>query len=178
MVEEEGEKFFKKIKIKEKNVILDFGCGQGTYTIPIAKVVGKEGKVYALDKDEYDLNELIQRAKLINLKNIETIKTSGELKIPIKDEFIDVVLLYDVLHDYYFSLSERKKLLREVCRVLKPNSLLSVYPKHMELEKIRKEIENANFYLEDKYFKTLIHENRYTDGYILNFRKTDKKIRG
>ncbi len=24
--------------------------------------------------------------------------------------------------------------------------------------------------------KTLIHENRYTDGYILNFRKADKKI--
>lgn len=28
----EGEKFFKKIKIKEKDVILDFGCGEGRYT--------------------------------------------------------------------------------------------------------------------------------------------------
>ena len=172
----EGEKFFKKIKIKERDIILDFGCGQGTYTIPAAKVVGKEGKVYALDRDENDLNRLIQRTKLMNLENIEIIKTSGELKIPIKDESMDVVLLYDVLHNYYFSLSERRQLLREVYRVLKSQALLSVYPKHMELEAITKEIENVNFYLEDKYFKTLIHENRYTEGYILNFRKADKKI--
>jgi ubiquinone/menaquinone biosynthesis C-methylase UbiE len=174
-LEEKGEKAFKKIGIKKGYVILDFGCGSGNYAIPAAKVVGKKGKVYALDKDETDLNKLMQRAKSVGLENIERIKTSGGLKIPLKDESVDVVLLYDVLHIYYFSSSEREQLLREVYRVLKPHSLLSVYPKHMGLEEIKRGIENVNFYLESKHFKTLIHDGRYTEGYILNFRKADKK---
>ncbi len=58
-----------------------------------------------------------------------------------------VVLLYDVLHSYYFSVNERRKLLREVYRVLKPNALLSVYPEHMELEEVKREIEEANFWI-------------------------------
>lgn len=172
---EKGQGVFKEIGIKKGYVILDFGCGSGNYTIPAAKVVGEEGKVYALDKDEYDLNKLMQRAKSMKLENIEVIKTSGELKIPLKDESLDGVLLYDVLHDYYFSLSERKKILKETYRILKSNALLSVHPMHMRLEEIKKEIENANFYLEGKYFKTLIHEDRYADEYILNFRKADKR---
>jgi len=56
-------------------------------------------------------------------------------------------------------------------KVLKPGGLLSVYPKHMELEEVKKEIKNENFYLKDKFFKTLIHESRYIKGYVLNFRK-------
>ena len=174
---EEGEKVFKDIGIKKGSIILDFGCGSGNYTIPVAKTVGKEGKIYALDKDRTDLSKLMQKAKLFGLENIEIIKTSGGLKIPLGNEYVDVVLLYDVLHIYYFSQGEREKLLKEVHRVLKPHSLLSVYPKHMELDEIKKEIEDANFYFENKYFKTLIHEDSYTDDYILNFRKADKRQR-
>jgi len=172
---EKGEIVFKEIGIKKGYIILDFGCGPGNYTIPVAKAIGKEGKTYALDKDETDLSKLTQRVKFFGLENIEKIKTSGELKIPLENESVDVVLLYDVLHIYYFSQGERKKLLKEVYRVLKPNTLLSVYPKHMELEEIKKEVEDANFYFENKYFKTLIHEDSYTDDYILNFRKADKR---
>jgi len=83
-----------------------------------------------------------------------------------------VVLLYDVLHSYYFSVNERRKLLREVYRVLKLNALLSVYPEHMELEEVKREIEEANFCFEVEYFKTIIHDGRYTHGHILNFRRS------
>jgi len=174
-LKEKGERVFKKIGIKKGYIILDFGCGSGNYTIPAAKAIGKEGKVYALDKDETDLNKLMQRAKSAGLENIERIKTSGELKIPLKDESVDMVLLYDVLHIYYFSQSERGQLLKEVYRVLKPHSLISVYPKHMGLEEIKKEIEDNDFYFESKYFETLVHDDGYTKGYILNFRKANKK---
>jgi len=168
---EEGEKVLKEVGIKEGHIILDFGCGAGTYSLPAAKIVGKKGQVFALDKSKSKLDELIRKAKSAGLDNIKTMETSGKLIIPLEDRFFDVVLLYDILHSYYFSLSERRKLLKEVHRTLKPEGLLSVYPEHMELEETKKEIEEANFHFEKKYFKILIHEDRYKNTYILSFRK-------
>ena len=68
-------------------------------------------------------------------------------------------------------MNERRKLLREVYRILRPNALLSVYPEHIELEEVKREIEEVNFYFEVEYLKIVIHDNRYTDAHILNFRK-------
>jgi len=119
-----------KAGIKRGKTILDFGCGSGTYTIPAAKIVGKEGIVYALDKDKKALDELLQKAESAGLENIKRIDTSGELKIPLADESVDIVLLYDVFHSYYFSqMADRRKLLEEVYRVSKRDALSSVWPK-------------------------------------------------
>ena len=74
-------------------------------------------------------------------------------------ESVDIVLLYDVFHSYYFSqVADRRKLLEEVYRVSKRDAISSVWPKHME-SKAKEEIENANFYLEREYFGTLIHDD-------------------
>jgi len=54
----EGLRFLEKIGVKPGQIVLDFGCGVGHYTIPAAKVVGKNGKVYGLDKDKNSLNKL------------------------------------------------------------------------------------------------------------------------
>jgi ubiquinone/menaquinone biosynthesis C-methylase UbiE len=161
-----------KACIKRGKTVLDFGCGSGTYTIPAAKIAGKEGKVYALDKDKKALAQLVQKAESAGLENIKRIDTSGDLKIPLKDESVDIVLLYDVFHSYYFSqMDDRRKLLEEVYRVSKRDALISVWPKHMESE-AEEEIESANFYLEREYSGTLIHDNEDIEkGKVLNFRK-------
>lgn len=170
-LKEDGEKVLKEIGVKEGQIVLDFGCGSGIFSLPAAKIIGKEGKIYALDKNKTELNELMRKAKSKELRNIKIVKTSGELKIPLGDESIDIVLLYDVLHSYYFSPDERRKLLREVYRLLKPNALLSVYLEHMKLGEVKRDIEEANFYFEVEYLKTIIHNGRYTQGHILNFKR-------
>lgn len=38
-------KTLQRIGIKSAQSVLDFGCGSGTYTIPVAKIVGEQGKV-------------------------------------------------------------------------------------------------------------------------------------
>ncbi len=161
-----------QIGIRKGQTVLDFGCGSGTYTIPAAKIVGEQGKVFALDRDRKALDELMQKAESARLKNIERIDTSRESKFGLADESIDVVLLFDVFHHYYFPDKDaRKRLLEEIYRVMKPSAFILVWPKHMESE-AKDEIKNANFYLEEEHSETLIHDNKDRErGQILNFRK-------
>lgn len=180
----EGEAFLKDIGIRKGQTILDFGCGVGHYTVPAAKVVGEEGKVYAIDKDRDALEQLMQTAESEGFKNVVPIKTSGELKINLANESVDVVILYDVLH--YMNVKERRKIYGEVYRILKSDGFFSIYPKHlesdgalwnlsgMELEDIIKEIKGKNFYFERKFYESLIHDDNYDKGYILNFKKERK----
>ena len=170
-LEQYAEKVLKEVGITKNQNILDFGCGSGYYTIPASQIVGNKGKVYALDKDRKCLNEVAKSAQSRKLKNIQIIATSGELKIPLEDESVDVVLLYDVIHSYYFSPNTRKELLREIYRISNHNALISVYPRHMDLQDAQDIIEDANFNFERKLFKTLLHDNSLVQDYLLNFRR-------
>jgi len=168
-------RILQRIGIKNGQTVLDFGCGSGTYTIPAAKIVGKQGRVYALDKDKKALDSLMKKAELAGLKNIRRMATSGEMRIELPDESVDVSLLFDVFHRYYFSqIEDRKRLLDEIYRIIKIDGLVSVWPKHMESE-ARDEIEHANFYMEKEYVGTLIHDNKDIEtGKVINFRKKSR----
>ena len=181
-LKKDGKIFLEDIGIKKGNIILDFGCGSGYYTIPAGKVVGEKGKVYSLDKDKVILDKLMDTAKKEDLKNIVKIcNQSEELNINLENEFIDAMLLYDVLH--YMESEKRREIYKNAYRILKTDAILSVYPKHcisdeplwnladIKLENIIEEIESAKFYLEKKFLKKLIHDESYNMGYILNFKK-------
>jgi ubiquinone/menaquinone biosynthesis C-methylase UbiE len=182
-LDERGMAFLSDIGIRKGHIVSDFGCGEGHYTIPAAKVVGKRGKVYAVDKDRDSLNELMRTAKGEGLKNIVPMyNPSEDLKIDLRDESVDVFLLYDLLH--YMGTTERDKIYKESHRVLKADALLSVYPKHnkldeplwnlsdMRLEDVIEEIEGTQFHFEGKLYRKLIHDDNYNMGYILMFKKT------
>jgi len=178
-VKESADTILKEIGIKKGHRVLDFGCGSGNYTIAAARVVGKQGLVYALDEDEESLNQLMHRAKSIGLKNIIRLDASHEPRIGLDDKSIDVVLLYDVLHYYYFPKEEdRRQLLRGLYRILRAIGLLSLYPTHLQshmepnLEGVRKEIEEAGFYQEREYSgMVMVHDDNLEQGCIINFRK-------
>ena len=180
----EGVEFLKKIGIKQGQTVLDFGCGKGNYSIPAAKIVNKKGLVYALDKNLEKLNQLEERAKKENLTNIKIINTSGKIKTNLKDNSVDIVLLYDIIHlvgkNDSSTLKDRKKLYKEVYRISKQNTLISVYPSHLTThtdvtsnEEIKKEIEKAGFKFEKALYVKLIHDDELIKGEILNFKKRE-----
>jgi ubiquinone/menaquinone biosynthesis C-methylase UbiE len=181
---QEGIKFLRRIGLCANQTVLDFGCRVGHYSIPAAKIVGNEGIVYAVDKEQEALNELQQKVKAHNLNNVKIMKTSGQINLDFESESIGLVLLYDVLH--YFEKNSRKKLYRESLRVLKQDGLLSVYPKHtlednpirqfegLNLNDVKREIEDSNFYFEEKYCSIISHDDGLNHGCVLNFRKGEK----
>lgn len=178
-IEESGESILKYIGIKRGQKVLDFGCGSGNYTIPAARVIGEQALVYALDEDKETLDQLMSKAKSIGLKNITRVDASGKSRIRLDNESVDVVLLYDVLHYYYFPEEEdRRQLLYEVYRVLKPNGFLSLYPTHLEshreprLDDVKREIEESNLHEENEYTgMIMVHDDNIEEGCVINFRK-------
>jgi len=54
-LQKDGVQLLRNAGIFEGQTVLDFGCGAGNYTIPAAEIVGKKGKVYAVDKERWGI---------------------------------------------------------------------------------------------------------------------------
>jgi SAM-dependent methyltransferase len=123
----------RNIGVKEGQTIMDYGCGPGLFVLPGGRMVGKTGKVYALDVRSKMLAHVKQKADVEGLTNVVTIlQESSYPGINLKDEALDVVLVYDVMHE----IKDRVGLLKELHRVVKPDGLLSIFPMHMGTEKM------------------------------------------
>ncbi len=91
-------------------------------------MVGESGKVYALDIHPLAVQQVQKIAGKKRLTNIKTILSDCATGLP--DKSIDVVLLYDTLHN----LSKPDEVLAELHRVLKPNGILSFNDHHLKEE--------------------------------------------
>ena len=167
-----SDKLLREVGIKTDQVVLDFGCRIGNYSIPSAKIVGENGCVYALDSNKDSLCELMKISEQYGLKNIESIEISEEPKIPLPDGSVDVVLLFDVIH----LINDRERLYKEVFRVAREHALVSVLPKHfreymkMSLEDVKCEIDKI-FGFQETFFRLINHDDKLQKGHIFNFRK-------
>ncbi|MBS3742141.1 MAG: class I SAM-dependent methyltransferase [Candidatus Cloacimonetes bacterium] len=169
---EYGINFLKKVGIKKNFVVLDFGARVGHYSLPAAKLVNPKGKIFALDKNHEALDELKDKAKTNTLSNMKIIKTDGEIKLDFPNSFFDTILLYDVLH--YFDIEQLKKLFSEMYRLLKPQALLSLYPKHIEKEdytlpQIIEVLKKHNFTKKEKVCDHISHYNSINYDCVYNF---------
>lgn len=87
-----------KVGLKEGNIMADIGCGIGYFSIPASKIVGENGKVYALDISDQMINEInlkINENKISNIIPIITLE--NDLKVD--DGIIDFAFVCTVLHE-------------------------------------------------------------------------------
>ncbi len=178
---EEGPDFLRKIGLEEGDKVLDFGAGHGHYTLPAAAVVKGAGTVYAVDKEEGPLHSIADKASEHGLRNVRTIKNSGGIELKFEENSIDRVLLFDILH--YMEREDRRELYREARRILKPEGVLSVYPKHtkedfpmgefedMSVEDVANEVQELGLELKDKIYGKIAHDEGLVEGCVLNFIK-------
>jgi ubiquinone/menaquinone biosynthesis C-methylase UbiE len=130
----------KEVGIREGFHVLDYGCGPGSYVKAVAELVGKSGKIYALDIYPLAIQTVKKMAEKNRLTNVETILSSCKTGLP--DDSIDVVLLYDTFHD----ITDPSGVLEELHRVLKPNGVLSFSDHHMKENDIVSEVTNKGLF--------------------------------
>jgi ubiquinone/menaquinone biosynthesis C-methylase UbiE len=144
--------------VKEGQVVLDYGCGIGSYTIPAAQIVGEEGLVYALDIHPLAIQAVDRRVAKEKLINVKTIRSGRYTELPTNS--VDTIILYDVLH----SIHDKQALLQELYRVLKPNGRLSVLPDHMTRDELLEIIQARNPFLLQTQHGEVFEFNKRADA--------------
>jgi ubiquinone/menaquinone biosynthesis C-methylase UbiE len=85
--------------VKQGMTICDMGCGNGFYTLQLAKMVGDGGHVYGVDIQPEMLKLLNERAEQQDVRNITPVLgTFSDPRLP-KGK-IDLILLVDVYHEF------------------------------------------------------------------------------
>ena len=115
---------FGEIGLKSGENFMDLGCGSGDYAIYAARIVGDKGTVYAIDKWETIVTNLIGIADSLGLENIIGAISDITNPLPVNDSCIDVCFVSTVLHT--LNMNKSMPLLKEIRRVLKPDGRLSI----------------------------------------------------
>ena len=131
----------KKIPIKEGMAVLDYGCGPGRYTLPVARLVGPKGKAFAVDIQPLAVSMVKEKAAGESLTNIEAILVNS-YNTGIEDSSIDLVLLLDTLHQ----IGDCDALFLEIRRVLKQDGVLFMDPGHMKLARAKEIVEATGLF--------------------------------
>jgi ubiquinone/menaquinone biosynthesis C-methylase UbiE len=119
------DKIINKISIEERQKVAELGCGNfGFFTFPLAKLVGKNGKIYAVDIMKSSLEEIKTRAKEENLSQIITVWSNLEIfrGTKIETNSLDRALLINVLHQS----DKRAEIIREAARMLKTGGKIMI----------------------------------------------------
>ena len=102
--------------IQKGMTVLDIGCGPGFFSIDIAQMVGKSGRVIAADLQEGMLQKLRDKIQGTGFEERITVHKSEENKIGVSEK-VDFVLAFYVLHE----MPNQKDFFKELESILKPN---------------------------------------------------------
>jgi ubiquinone/menaquinone biosynthesis C-methylase UbiE len=105
--------------IRPGMVVVDYGCGPGRYSLPIARLVGDAGHVYAVDIHELAIEAVQRKTARAGLKNITPLLARGYAS-GVPERAADVVCALDM----FFKITQPTPFLAELRRICKPDGYL------------------------------------------------------
>lgn len=159
--EENPQEMLEQLRVEPGMTVCDMGCGDGYYTVELARRVGAEGKVLAVDIQPEMLQELSRRCERLDIKNVDMVLgLPHDPKLP--EGKVDLILMVDVYHEF----SNPVEMLDAMRRSLKPGGRIAlvefrgedptvpIKPEHkMTKKQILKEYGSNGFRLVSQYDK-------------------------
>lgn len=148
------EEIISALELKPGNVIADIGAGGGYFSIRFAEIVGKSGKVYAIDINPEFLQFIEEYAQEKNLNNIIPI-LAKDANLDLPENILDLIFMRNVTHH----LSNRVNYFANLKKYLKPDGKVAIieykrgslfsfhtlFGHYLPKEKIIKEMEKAGY---------------------------------
>ena len=109
--------------IRPGDTVVDIGPGKGYFTMPMCKLVGREGRVVASDIQERMLSALQRRASEVGLTAnlITNLGRPDDFGLDVKADF---VLAFWMVHE----VPEPMNFFMNVKKIMKPQALLLIKP--------------------------------------------------
>jgi ubiquinone/menaquinone biosynthesis C-methylase UbiE len=155
-------KIFKEY-VREGMTVMDLGCGLGCFSIDLAKMVGKEGKVFSVDLQAGMLDRLMKRAKRAGIADIiETHQCSADT-ISIADK-LDFALAFWMIHE----TPDAHDFLKQIHNLLKPDGILFLADPKMHVS--QKNVNELATFMEDIGYQ-VIEKPKVSMSYVLVLKK-------
>ena len=108
------------LAVREGDRVADLGAGGGYFTFRLARAVGPDGRVYAVDTDA-DMSELInETAASGRVSNVVTVAAAAD--DPLLPENVDLVLIVNAFHH----LPQAVEYFTTVAKYLRPGGRVAV----------------------------------------------------
>ncbi|HMK47520.1 MAG TPA: methyltransferase domain-containing protein [Methanocella sp.] len=151
----------RSLSLSPGQTVADIGSGGGYYSFRFAQIVGKSGRVYAVDTNQGLLDYVRRQGAEKGLSRLETVLTDG-FPSAIPEESLDLVFVRNVYHHLpdpagYFA--EMKKRLRPKGRAVIIDyseksggiSFRSLFDHTVSAEKVQQDMARAGYRLEHSY---------------------------
>ncbi len=136
--------------IENGSIVIDFGCGPGSYIEGTSRAVGDTGKVYAVDVHPLAIKSVKVKVKKKNLNNVNPVLSTG-YPVDIESQSADVIFALDMFHH----VQDDEAFLRELRRLLKPNGTLFIESGHQAINVAREKILKSECWTIDKEERNL-----------------------
>ena len=119
------DKRVEKFGLQPGMTVVDYGCGPGRYTTRIARLIGEQGRVFAVDIHELAIEAVREKIDQYGLKNVVPTLVKGyDSTLP--DQIADVVCAIDMFH----IIKNHTEFLAELKRITKKEGLLVIDDGH------------------------------------------------
>lgn len=126
--------------------VLDLCCGSGLFTVEMARMVGPEGVVHAVDVQRPLLDMAANRLADAGMSPRVKLHHTGASRLPLEDASVDLAVIISSLGE----IPDKVGALAEVKRVLKPDGRLAISdellnPSYLPAGYVRRAAETAGF---------------------------------
>ncbi len=110
-----------QFRLASGHQVLEVGGGTGTFTVPLAKQIAPDGRLYSIELQSAMLRQQARRVATSGVANVR-LHQADAVRLPFADTCFDRAVVIAVLP----MLRDKQRALREIKRVLKPGALLAV----------------------------------------------------